>query len=255
MENLYFILLGLLVGAMVGMTGASGVLVMVPFLSSTTLIPMPIILGTSLLVDVIVSFSVTSTYASFKNVKVRGIHWILIGSFLGAQAGSFFVIVIPKSLIISIIAIGMIGFGVRMLNEKKEDENKKETKIGKTWQMLLWGIVVGLTTGLFGAGGGVMTFLMLRYFLKFSTKQAIGTSTLIMLITAIFGVSGYYLNENLDINLGFKIGVPAFVMGIIISFVANKTKEKMLNNVIGIIFITLALFMLILKIIIPLFFH
>ncbi|MEI7765642.1 MAG: sulfite exporter TauE/SafE family protein [bacterium] len=251
-SSFLLVLLGILIGSMVGITGASGVLIMVPILSSFTNLPMPIILGTSLMVDVIVSFSVTTTYASFRNVKTKGIQWILFGSFIGAQIGSLFVVAIPKVIIILIIVIGMIGFGLRMLKDKVSSEKGSET-LGKPLPMFIWGIIVGLTTGLFGAGGGIMTFLMLRYFLKFSTKKAIGTSTLIMLITAIFGVAGYILNSNLDFKLSLIIGVPAFIAGMIISAIANKINDNVLNRVIGMTFIISALFMLVSKIIIPLF--
>ena len=86
------ILLGIFIGAITGITGASGVLIMVPILSTFFDIPLPVILGTSLLVDVIVSVSVSIAYSHSKNVDIKGILWILVGTLLGAQIGSFFVV-------------------------------------------------------------------------------------------------------------------------------------------------------------------
>ncbi len=67
------VLLGLFIGGVTGVTGASGVLLMVPIFSTFYDIPLPIILGTSLLVDVIVSTSVSFAYARAKNVDIKGI--------------------------------------------------------------------------------------------------------------------------------------------------------------------------------------
>ena len=249
-------MLGLVVGALVAITGASGILIIVPVLSSFTYffynIPMPIILGVSLVVDVIASLSVASTYAAFKNVKVRGIQWILLGSFFGAVVSSRHAIDIPKELVIIIISIGMIGFGLRMMKKDKIGEGGYRKKLGKPFWMILLGGGVGITTGLFGAGGGVMIFLVLHTFFKFSPQRAVGTSTFIMFFTALFGASGYIMNGNIDFSISLMIGIPAAIMGVIISFIINtKLSEKVMKSIIGWIFISSSLVMFIAKIVVP----
>ena len=169
MTFIELVLLGLFIGGVAGITGASGVLIMVPIFSTFFDIPLPVILGTSLLVDVIVSISVSSAYARAKNLEIKGIVWILIGTLLGAQLGSFFVISMSSSLIMFILSIAMIFFGIKMWRSglpKHQDSAPVvpekisyylKTPIG----MIISGLVIGLATGIFGAGGGLTVFIIL----------------------------------------------------------------------------------------------
>jgi len=253
------ILLGIFIGVITGITGASGVLIMVPILSTFFDIPLPVILGTSLLVDVIVSISVSIAYSHAKNVDIKGILWILVGTLLGAQIGSFFVVSISKVLIIFAIAIGMIFFGIKMwksgLSKYKAPvvPEKISSYVRTPIGMIISGLIVGLATGIFGAGGGLTVFIILYSFLKFPIKKAIGTSSFIMLFTALAGVAGYAQNGNLDISLGLIVGISAAVGGAVSSIFANKINEEFLSRIIGAFFIFFALVMFVLKVLFPLF--
>ena len=167
------IILGLIVGCITGITGASGVLIMVPIFSTFFDIPLPVILGTSLFVDVIASISVSFAYARAKNLDIKGTLWILIGALLGAQVGSFFVVSVSKILIMFVLAVGMIIFGIKMwqsgLTKHKHGAPVVPEKISFYLRtpigMLISGILVGLATGIFGAGGGLTIFIFLFSFL------------------------------------------------------------------------------------------
>ena len=132
-----------------------------------------------------------------------------------------------------------------MIGEKYADYLR--TPLG----MLVAGLLIGLATGIFGAGGGLTIFIFLYSFLKFPIKKAIGTSSFIMLLTALSGVVGYAENSNLDMKLGLIIGISAAVGGAFSSIFANKMNEEFLARLIGIFFILLALMMFVLKVAIP----
>ena len=255
------ILLGLFVGGITGVTGASGVLVLVPILSTFFNVPLPIILGTSLLVDVIASIAVSFTYARAKNLDIKGTLWILIGALLGAQMGSFYVVSVSRIFIMFVLAVCMIFFGIKMWQSGSTNHRHQalvvpekisfyfKTPIG----MILSGLIIGLTTGIFGAGGGLTVFIVLYSFLDFPLKKAVGTSSFIMLLTALSGVFGYSKYGNLDISLGLIIGISAAVGGALSSIFANKIDEQFLARIIGGFFIFFALVMLLLKVSLPLF--
>jgi uncharacterized membrane protein YfcA len=253
------VLLGIIIGGITGITGASGVLIMVPIFSTFFDIPLPVILGTSLFVDVIVSISVSFAYARAKNIDIKGILWILVGTLLGAQIGSFFVVSISKILIIFILAICMIVFGIKMWKSGLSKQSapvvseKISSYIRTPIGMILSGLIVGLATGIFGAGGGLSVFIILYSFLKFPIKKAVGTSSFIMLFTALSGVVGYAQNGNLDITLGLILGISAAIGGALSSILANKINEEFLSRLIGAIFIFFALVMFTLRVLIPLF--
>jgi len=254
------ILLGLFIGGVTGITGASGVLIMVPIFSTFFDIPLPIVLGTSLFVDVIASIAVSYTYGKAKNLDIIGTLWILIGALLGAQIGSFYVASVSRIFIMFVLSLCMIFFGIKMWRSGLVKNKHKglivpekisfyfKTPIG----MILSGLAIGLTTGIFGAGGGLTVFIILYSLLNFPLKKAVGTSSFIMLVTALSGVVGYAKYGNLDIYLGLVIGISAAVGGILSSIFANKIDEEFLAKIIGGFFIFFALLMLVLKVLFPL---
>ncbi|ETB63999.1 TPA: sulfite exporter TauE/SafE family protein [Candidatus Nomurabacteria bacterium] len=261
MFTLELIILGLLTGIITGLTGASGVLVLVPILSTFSDIPLPIILGTSLFVDVIACIPVSYAYAKAKNLDVKSVGWIIAGALLGAQIGSYFVVSVSKSLIMGIISIGMIYFGIKMWQSGFSKEKELSIRIPERLSfymktqvgMILSGLLIGLTTGIFGAGGGLTVFIILFSFLNFPLKKAIGTSSFVMLITALSGVLGYFGNDNLHFSYGIILGISAFIGGALSSTIANKMPEKRLSRFIGVFFVSLAIIVIFLKVIIPVF--
>jgi len=253
------ILLGLFVGGVTGVTGASGVLIMVPILSTFFDVSLPVILGTSLFVDIIASAAVSFTYGKSKNLDIVGTLWILIGALLGAQVGSFYVVSVSRVLIMLVLALCMFFFGLKMwrsgLSNHKHNTLVVPEKISFYFKtpigMILSGLVIGLSTGIFGAGGGLTVFIVLYSFLEFPLKKAVGTSSFIMLVTALSGVVGYAKYGNLDIYLGLIIGLSAAVGGILSSIFANKINEEFLTRIIGGLFIFFAFTMFLLKVLFP----
>jgi len=260
MVTLELIILGLFVGIITGVTGASGVLILVPILSTFFNLPLPIILGTSLFVDVIASIPVSYNYFKAKNLNIKGTAWIIVGALIGAQIGSFFVVSVSKILIMGVLALGMIYFGIKMWESGFSKEknftialsgglsNFLKTQVG----MIISGLIIGLSTGIFGAGGGLTIFVILYSFLNFPLKTAVGTSSFIMLLAAFSGIIGYWGNNNLNIMMGLTIGISAALGGAMSSIVANRMDENLLAKLIGVFFIFLAIVMIILKIIFPL---
>jgi len=260
MLTLTLILLGLFVGGVAGITGASGVLLLVPILSTFSELSLPIILGTSLFVDVIASIPVSYTYARSKNLNIRETVWIIVGALLGAQIGSFFVVSVSKILIIVVLSICMVFFGIKMWQSGVSNDKHFSIKLHSTLSnylktpigMIIIGLLIGLSTGIFGAGGGLTIFVVLYSLLNFPLKKAIGTSSFIMLLTAFSGMMGYWENNNLNLTMGITIGLSAAVGGFASSLLANKMKDSLLARLIGVFFLFLAILMLILKVIFPL---
>ena len=71
---------------------------------------------------------------------------------------------------------------------------KFETQTQRIVTALILGFLVGIMTGVLGAGGGGMILLILIFVLNFPIHIAIGTSALIMAITACSGAIGYALH-------------------------------------------------------------
>lgn len=89
-----------------------------------------------------------------------------------------------------------------------------EATLGKTvsiLRLLAYGIVIGLATGLLGAGGGFMLIPTLVLLVKLPMKEAIGTSLLIIALNSLIGFTGDL--GHFSIDWVFLLKVTAIAIG------------------------------------------
>jgi len=252
MTIVFMLLIGLLTGISTGLTGASGVSIVVPLLTLFLGFTVHAAIGTSLVVDVVASLAVMVTYYRHGNIEIRSGVWVLIGSVAGAQIGALIAAGLPDSGLGIGFGLGMIVMGVviwlrsrKTNNEAKPASDELATKPGRIQivKALLVGVGIGLLTGIMGAGGGMMILFALIFILKFPLHKAIGTSTLIMAITALSGAVGYAIHGEIDILGGIMIGIGAVFGGFVSAKLANSFSEKKLAKVAGSLFVFLGIIM------------
>lgn len=101
---LILILIGIAVGILTGVTGSSGVLIVVPALSLLGLSFQESV-GSSLLVDVITTISVIIAYMRNQNVDVKLSLLLGIGAVIGAQVGARVALSVPQEPLEAIFAV------------------------------------------------------------------------------------------------------------------------------------------------------
>jgi len=253
------VLIGIFAGVITGLTGASGVMIIVPLLNIVLGISVHKAIGVSLIVDVIASIVVTYVYKEYGNTALNPGIWMALGSILGAQLGASTVKFMSGGLLGLVFGISMIIMGYYILKKGLNKEyivkniakkfylrdNRKRIYIA-----IILGFIIGIITGIIGAGGGMMFFLVLIIILAYPIHLAIGTSTLIMAITALSGALGYAYHGNTDILVATIVGVGAVIGGISSARFANKIDEESLSKAVGLIFIILGLLMIISRILI-----
>ncbi len=82
-------------------------------------------------------------------------------------------------------------------------------------------ILIGLTLGLLGGGGSILTVPILVYILKMDTKLSIALSLAIVGITSLFGVISHFRNKNVDIKTALIFG-PFAMLG---TFAGTKLSQ------------------------------
>ena len=244
--------IGLATGISTGLTGASGVVIVVPLLTLFLGFPIHSAIGNSLIVDVVASLAVVYTYYRHGNLELRSGIWVLVGSIAGAQLGALIASYIPEAGLGAGFSVGMIVMGLVIWFRSRKDASqfadKPSQSIGKPdkGQMikaLLMGSGIGLFTGIMGAGGGMMILFSLIFILKFPLHKAIGTSTLIMAITALSGAAGYALHGGIDLRAGIVVGIGAIAGGLFSARLANTFSEKRLAQISGGLFVILGIIM------------
>ena len=248
------IIIGVLTGILTGLTSASGVVIVVPLTNMLLHLSVHHSIGTSLLVDVIAPLTVAYTYYRFGNIDISSGFWIGLGTVTGAQTGSYFSSLIPDFGLGLFFAVTLFISGILILKgginvEKRikiSQEKGKMTFKDISWAVIL-GFLIGIITGLLGAGGGIMIFLVLVFVLKYDIRKALGTSALIMVITSISGAIGYGIRGFVDYKIGLIIGIIAAVTGSFGAVIANKVEENTLKNIVGSTYIFLSLLMITVK--------
>lgn len=259
--NLIFYLFAIVIGAITGsitsLIGASGVMIIVPILTMFFKVSVHVAIGTSLFVDVIASLTVAYSYYKNGNMELKSGIWIAVTSIIGAQLGASFASKMGEGNLSSSFGIVLVIAGLLMIRKSyKVKSDSSDTLIGffhltKEWEKILAALIIGLgigiLSGIFGAGGGVMILLALIILLAFPLHKAIGTSTLIMAITALSSTIGYAARGKIDFVLGSLLSLGAVLGGVLGSHYANKVNEKTLQKIVGICFTAMGIVMTIME--------
>ncbi|MFL0266876.1 sulfite exporter TauE/SafE family protein [Candidatus Clostridium radicumherbarum] len=252
------IVIGIITGSITSLIGASGVMIIVPILTLFFKVSVHTAIGTSLFVDVIASLTVAYSYYKNGNIDLKSGIWIALTSILGAQLGASFASKMGEGNLSSSFGVVLVIAGLLMLRKsykKESDPSNTSIKLNfkKEWEKILAALIIGLgigiLSGIFGAGGGVMILLALIVLMSFPLHKAIGTSTLIMAITALSSTIGYAARGKIDFTLGVLLSVGAVLGGVIGSRYANKVNEKTLQKIVGICFMAMGVVMTVIQII------
>lgn len=261
--NLIFYLLaigiGVITGGITSLIGASGVMIIVPILTMIFKINVHSAIGTSLFVDVISSLTVSYSYYKNGNIELKSSIWIALTSIIGAQLGASFASKIGAGNLSSSFGIVLVIAGLSLIRKSYKPKKDSSDALSKSihfkaeWQKILAALIIGLgigtLSGIFGAGGGVMILLALITLMAFPLHKAIGTSTLIMAITAFSSTIGYAARGNIDFGVGSLLSAGSILGGILGSRYANKINEKTLQKIVGMCFMAMGVVMIVIEII------
>ena len=130
--------------------------------------------------------------------------------------------VITKGIAIMIFfAFIMLLAAVSMIRNKKQETNSNSVANFNLPLIIVEGFVVGILTGIVGAGGGFLIIPALVLFAKLPMKKAVATSLLIIAIKSLIGFIGDI--ENMDIDWTFLLIFSSIsVVGIFIGIWLNK---------------------------------
>ena len=127
-----------------------------------------------------------------------------------ATIGSFN---LTESIITMVLfAILMVAASLSMIKGRKKQPKETRTENEKINlpKLLLYGVAIGMATGLLGAGGGFLLIPTLVLLVKLPMKEAVGTSLLIIALNSLIGFTGDI--GHFDINWFFLIKVTSIAI-------------------------------------------
>jgi uncharacterized membrane protein YfcA len=143
-----------------------------------------------------------------------------------------------------LFAMLMIAASISMIRGRKESNNEEDEQKFNYALILIEGILVGLLTGLVGAGGGFLIIPALVVLSKLPMKQAIGTSLIIIAAKSLIGFLGDVANREIDWSF-LLVFTSISVIGIFIgSMLSNKISGAKLKPAFGWFVLIMGIFIL-----------
>ena len=178
--------------------------------------------------------------------------WLALGAIIGAQIGSLLAnqslsggqMGVGFIVMIFIMAIAMWRKSMLPSKARLDVENIQPLNPKKILASIGIGLLLGGMSGMVGAGGGMAFLLVLILVLKYPIHKAIGTSSLIMALTAASGTVGYALHGNVNFLSGLFVAVGSIIGGLLTSKLANKVSEKTLEKIVSGVFACLGVLMI-----------
>ena len=142
--------------------------------------------------------------------------------------------IVTKNIAIMVFfAIIMLLASFSMILERKKRETTAEKQTFNYPLILVEGFVVGIVTGIVGAGGGFLIIPALVLLAKLPMKKAVATSLLIIAVKSLIGFIGDI--ENLPIDWKFLLSFTSLsVVGIFLGmYLSNFIEGKKLKKGFG----------------------
>jgi uncharacterized protein len=227
----------LIIGISLGLIGGGGSILTVPVL--VYLFGVSPVLATAYSLFIVGATSLVGSFPKYKAGEINLKTALIFGipSIVAVFATRAFIVpaiphdiftvgslTVTKPLLMMILfAILMVFASVSMIRSKPKPqvEEAEEQKFNYP-MILLEGAVVGMLTGLVGAGGGFLIIPALVLLSKLPMKQAIGTSLLIIAAKSLIGFTGDLGKAEMDWTL------LLFVTGLAIVgiFIGNTMSKK-----------------------------
>ena len=229
-------LASLIIGLSLGLIGGGGSILTVPVL--VYLFGIDPVLATAYSLFIVGSTSLVGALPKYKNGEINIKTAIIFGipSILAVYATRAFIVpAIPSTIInlgswtltkpllmMMIFAVLMVFASVSMIHSKDNKKQDQGPQVFNYPMILLEGAIVGILTGLVGAGGGFLIIPALVLFSKLPMKHAIGTSLLIIAAKSLVGFTGDLGKQTMDWTLLLSVTALAIV-GI---FIGNALGKK-----------------------------
>jgi uncharacterized membrane protein YfcA len=235
----------LLIGISMGLLGGGGSILTIPILVYLFSISPTISISYSLFIVGITSLvgafnSYRKGLVSFKTVILFGSSSIttvfIARKFLIPLLPDVFFVVgsfkVTHALFVMVVfAFLMIAASVSMIRSRKVQA--REEARSKPWLLILYGVLIGIVTGLLGAGGGFLLIPALVIVMKLRMKKAIGTSLLIVALNSLIGFTGDTGRHLMDWKLIWVISSIAIAGIFIGGFLNEKVNSEKLKKGFG----------------------
>ena len=206
----------------------------------------------------------TSLSALFVFLKNKMVDWKLAAVIdpptdIMAFVGGYFSTYVSESALKAVLVCVLIVAGIFMIKRGVPKPLCPKEKTWWCWDRNFNGrnyrvnllltlpitVGIGVLSGMIGITGGVIKLPLMVLFCGVPMDIAIATSTIMVAVTALFGLGGHIMAGHFDFSMVAPLAVAAFIGGQIGSRISIKSDKVKLKKVFGLVLMAIAIKILI----------
>jgi uncharacterized protein len=250
LQILILISIGLAAGTVGSLIGLGGGIIIVPmllnidhFLSAFSTVPIHVAVGTSLITIVFSSLSSTLSYHKQKRIDYKSGILFLIGSVPGSLLGTYINSLLNTERFTLFFGIFLICISVFLFISSKLNRKSKEVHKGiiRTYTndageaytysyslplAISLSICIGIISGLFGIGGGILLVPMMAFLFGFPPQLAVATSMFVVMFTTLGSSISYITLGEVNFYYILLLIPGAWFGGKIGAYINQKLKTE-----------------------------
>lgn len=234
--------LAVLVGVSLGLLGGGGSILTVPILTYVGGMAPKAAIAASLFV-----VGTTSAAGAISHARAGRVRWrtgLIFGAagMAGAYGGGHLAALIPGTVLMVAFGLMMAATAIAMLRKPRALAPRTgELPVAK---VIGEGVVVGIVTGIVGAGGGFLVVPALVLLGGLSMDVAVGTSLVVIAMKSFAGLAGHL--DHVDIDWSTTLAVTAMAVGgsFLGGMLAGRIPPASLRRGFGVFVIVMAVFIL-----------
>jgi uncharacterized protein len=236
------LILSLAIGVSLGLLGGGGSILTVPILVYAFGLEGKQAIATSLLVVGVTSAAAMVPHAVGRRVDFRvGITFgaaSMVGAFAGGRLAHF----LPSSTLLAAFAVMMVVTGLAMLRGRPEQVAGEARML---WgRVLVTGVLIGLLTGVIGAGGGFVIVPALALLCGLPMQKAVATSLFVIAMNSFAGFAGYIGSVPVDVRLAGLVTGAAVIGSVIGASFAGRVQPATLRRAFAWLVLAMSVYML-----------
>ncbi|WP_329793535.1 sulfite exporter TauE/SafE family protein [Lentzea sp. DG1S-22] len=181
---------------------------------------------------------ITSAVGVVPHARAGRVRWrtgLVFGAagMAGAYGGGRLADLIPATWLLVAFAVMMVASAMAMIRGRRQSAPAKPHGETPVVRVVAEGLVVGVVTGLVGAGGGFLVVPALVLLGGLPMAVAIGTSLVVIAMKSFAGLAGYLATTHVDWTLTLMVAGAAVVGSLVGGKLAGRVPETLLRKGFG----------------------
>lgn len=238
------LVLSLAIGLSLGLLGGGGSILTVPILAYVAGLEAKEAIAASLFV--VGTTSLVSVITHARRGRVRWRTGLIFGGagMAGALGGGLLGGYLPAQVLMVAFALMMLATAIAMIRGRRDAKVQHDRAELPVVKVIAEGLIVGLVTGIVGAGGGFLVVPALALLGGLAMPVAVATSLVVIAMKSFAGLAGYLTTVQLDWPLVLAVTAAAIVGSLFGARLAGLVPEKVLRKGFGFFVLAMGVFVL-----------